>query len=228
MNFPKKKFSLVSRLANLHIQTLSDLISKNNLDSFVQIMENENISLDLLLPCGTPLIVFLSKDSTKNPFLEYLIKKGAKVNLSDRNGSTALFKACFSGNKQAVEVLLESKEIEIEKEYRQFAFKMNALTVSIHEDHYNIAKMLLHRGADPFKAEVILLSEDQLYRKSYCEKYKKLIDFYKRWHSAKKQILFVYESSNNSQQEISSSQTKHKLISLLPLSIVQKIADEYL
>jgi len=204
---------------------LFNLIRDNRLEDFKSLIENEEINPDDTSYNGSPLIVFLANDKAKVPFLEYILSIGANVNITDLRERSALFQACSSGNKEAVKLLLQHKELEIDKENKAFAFVMNAVTVAILQDHYIIAKMLMDARANPTKAEEILLNEDQLYKNAYNEKYKRLVNFYKRWHNGKKQILLALYFSKKSK---SNSMIQPYNVSLIPYSLVIKIADEFL
>jgi len=221
----KTQNSHLSSSSKPFVKILQNLIVNNLLKDFKSIMENEKINPNITSDNGTPLIFFLANDKTKIRFLEYLISIGANVNITDKKERTVLFIACSSENTEAVKLLLQKKELEIDKENRTFAFVMNAFTVAVLGDHYKIAKMIMYHGANPTKSEEILLSETQLYQNAYTEKYKRLIDFYKRWKSGKKQILLAYYLSQKS-----SGNPLIKLfdVRLLPKAIIIRIADEFL
>mmetsp|Transcript_24750 Transcript_24750/g.21935 ORF Transcript_24750/g.21935 Transcript_24750/m.21935 type:complete len:110 (-) Transcript_24750:269-598(-) len=104
---------------------------------------------------------------------------------------TALFKACYWGEADAVRVLLSKKNCDKEHENQAFNFVLTPLTAALFKNHLEIAKMLLWAGADPFKAEKLMFMKYKVFRDNFKGDFERLFEFYKRWHKGKKQILFA-------------------------------------
>lgn len=229
---------------------LFQYITDRNLEAFKNLMESENLDPNLKDNDGGSLLLYSARDDKALAFTEYLITKGASINSQDNSGFSALFKAAYLGNKETVKFLINQENINLNQENSAFAFILNPVTVAILKDYEDIVKRLLWNGADPFKAESLILSGMQLFLRPYNGKYRYMIDFYKRWPNGKKQILFALycskkkgikneeELAKQSQEELAKELQEEELVkepkkslfdvSRLPISFVIKLADEYL
>jgi len=218
---------------------LFQYITDRNFEPFKKLIESEDLDPNIKDTDGNSLLLYSSRDDKALHFTEYLISKGANINSSDNSGFSALFKAAYLGNKETVKFLIKQKNINLDAEDGAFAFILNPLTVAILKDYEDIVKRLLYNGADPFKAEALMLSGMQLFLRPYRGKYRFMVDFYKRWPNGKKQILYaLYFSKKKSESEAKSesesgdiakqSQSNLFDISRLPIGYVMKLADEYL
>ncbi|WP_052306791.1 ankyrin repeat domain-containing protein [Chitinophaga pinensis] len=94
---------------------------------------------------STPLII--AAYYNHSDAVAYLLKAGAKVELTDNLGHTALMGACFKGHADIVKLLLK-KGASVATETDHGA---TALTYAATFGHHNIVDLLLDNGANPLK-----------------------------------------------------------------------------
>lgn len=230
MNFLRRKNpqSTFNSLKS-HERTLFHLIQKQDFNLFRQIMDSENVDPNIRDQQGNTLLIYSVDDDAKILFTKYLLLKGADLNAVDVKGMDALFKASYWGEKETVEMLVKKKKADLNRENKAFNFVLTPLAAAIFKNHYEVAKILLYNGADPCKAEKIVFLEYKVFSEAYTEKYQNLVDFYKRWHKGKKQILIAYHLAKQRKSYQKSSVNIHPFdIGLLPKSIVIRIARDFL
>ncbi|MDB5248065.1 MAG: ankyrin repeat protein [Segetibacter sp.] len=90
----------------------------------------------------TPLILAVYNNQPQ--IVDFLLKKGAKLEPGDMAGNTALMGVCFKGYKEVAEQLLEAGA-DVNQRNSNGA---TALTFAATFGHQEIAEMLLKNGAD--------------------------------------------------------------------------------
>lgn len=212
-----------------HEKALFQMVDQKSFDSFQQTLASTPVKINLKDQEGNTFLMHAADDDDKLVFTEYLLAHGADVNAVNNKGFTAVFQAAYWNSKETVKVLVKVKKIELDAENKVFGFPLSPLTGAIFKDHYEVAKQLLYRGASPYKAEKIIQGSKDIFKNAYNEKYQNLIEFYKRWHEGKKNIviaLYLREHKTDEQQ----IEEKVKLfdVGLVPRDIIAKIADDYL
>ncbi len=76
--------------------------------------------------------------------VEFLLSKGARAEMQDQAGNTALMGVCFRGYKDLVPILLKSGPDVNQRNYQG----ATALTFAATFGHLEIAQALLEKGAD--------------------------------------------------------------------------------
>lgn len=89
-----------------------------------------------------PLICATASNNTT--IVRYLLSKGADVNCTTANKSTALMYACIKGSEDIVAVLMEAR---CDKDYLN-KWKNNALMIAAMEGQTNLVEMLSKKGVD--------------------------------------------------------------------------------
>lgn len=116
----------------------------DNGDAFNRLLDNPNILIDKANNKGlTALMMAAYFNKTKN--LEKLLKKGANVNLTNNNKNSALALAGFGGSNEAIDILLEHKDINRED-------LVVALYGAAMFDHQETVNKLLDTGVIPTQA----------------------------------------------------------------------------
>ena len=75
--------------------------------------------------------------------VDLLLRRGAEIDLQDKNGDTALIFAAFHGHMQTIDVLLQHGADVNRKDNKGW----NALMFSVDSGHGDIARVLLDKGA---------------------------------------------------------------------------------
>jgi len=212
-----------------HEKELFRLIEVKDFDLFKQIMEGEHVDPNLKSHFSRTLLLHTAGDDHKYVFTEYLVNNGADINAIGEKGFTAVFLAAYYNRKKTLKLLLSKRPNNIDKENIAFGFDLNPVTATVFKDFYEIGKMLMYAGADPYKAEKIMLSNEKIFKELYSQKYKELLEFYKRWHKGKKQFLLAfYFSKNRTDEQQAVKGLKPFDLNLLPDEVVIRIADEFL
>lgn len=119
------------------------------------------------------------------PFVEYLLKIGSDIDAVNNNNQTAIMMACHWKRKAMIKLLL-SYYPDLNIMGGQKTHHLTALSSCLFKNHYDIAKILLFRGADPNlvrKSEFIkFLDED------HRKKIKEFLRPYIRWQKGRKTI----------------------------------------
>lgn len=79
-----------------------------------------------------------------------LIKKGAPVNLQDKDGRTALHLAAYAGNASAASALMDH---QANPEIKESKGEMMALHLAVIQKHAATVQVLLEKGAQPSPEE---------------------------------------------------------------------------
>ena len=212
-----------------HEKELFRLIEVKDFDLFKQIMEGEQVDPNLRSHFSRTLLLHTAGDDHKYIFTEYLVNNGADINAIGEKGFTAVFLASYYNRKTTLKMLLSKHPKIIDKENNAFGFDLNPVSAAVFKDFYGIAKMLMYGGADPYKAEKIMLANEKIFKEIYSQKYKELIDFYKRWHKGKKQFLLAfYLAKNRTDEQQTVKGIKPFDLNLLSDEVVIRIADEFL
>jgi ankyrin repeat protein len=90
----------------------------------------------------TPLIIAVYNNQPA--VVDYLLQKGAKLEMHDLSGNTALMGVCFRGYKELAKRLIDAG-VDVDQRNHQGA---TALTFAATFGHLEIAEMLLQKGAD--------------------------------------------------------------------------------
>jgi len=227
--FKTKEPNAQPQCLKTHEKELFALIDSLNFDAFKQIIESEDVNPNTRGQQGNTLLIHTAGNDNKIMFTEYLLEKGADVNLVGLQGYNALFTAVYWNSKKTVKLLLSTcPKINIDESNQAFGFKLNPISAAIYKDHYEIAKTLLYYDSDPLKAEKHIIETNELI-KAYVEKYSELIEFYKRWHKGKKQILLaLHLAKNKKDEQVTMEGIRPFDVSKLPSQIIVRIADEFL
>lgn len=95
-----------------------EVIDKNRIERFVRVAEDGNIdllkaellsglSIDSINSEGKTALIASSEKNLKK-IVDYLLKKGANVNIKDNSGQSALYIAVINGNKDIVTLLIKA------------------------------------------------------------------------------------------------------------------------
>ena len=96
----------------------------------------------------TPLNVAIAGNQPN--LVRLLLLHGADVNApGGPKERTPLFNACKAGHENIVKILLDAKEIDIDKQDRTKKHNMTALMTAVAAEHYRIVARLLKHKADP-------------------------------------------------------------------------------
>jgi len=224
----KKEPNADSQPLNMHEKELFSLIESLNFDAFKQVFESEDVNPNTKGPQGSTLLLHTAVNDNKFMFTQFLLEKGADINTVGQQGYNALFAAVYWNSIETVKLLLSTKKANLDESNEAFGFKLNPVSAAIYKDHYEIAKLLLYHGADPFKAERFII-EIEVISKAYTEKYSELLEFYKRWHKGKKQILLaLHLAKNKKDEQVTMKKLKPFDVSLLSPQLTVRIADEFL
>jgi len=172
-------------------KNLFHLIIKKDFDLFRSIIDSQHVDPNIRDQSGNTLLIHSVVDDDNILFTQHLLIKGADINAADKHGMTAVFRAAYWGEEKSLLLLLSKKKVDLEATNNAFKFDLNPLVASIFKNHHNIAKILLHKGADPFHAEKLIAKNYNIFKDFYAETYQELLDFYKRWHKGKKQFIFA-------------------------------------
>eukprot|EP00307_Rebecca_sp_RCC1486_P006620 CAMPEP_0119406148 /NCGR_PEP_ID=MMETSP1335-20130426/580_1 /TAXON_ID=259385 /ORGANISM="Chrysoculter rhomboideus, Strain RCC1486" /LENGTH=428 /DNA_ID=CAMNT_0007430213 /DNA_START=94 /DNA_END=1380 /DNA_ORIENTATION=- len=78
--------------------------------------------------------------------LDWLISKGADLSLQSLDGWTVLHEACFCGNRKVIELVLKTKQVDIDA---KDSHERTALHVASYRCDEPIIELLVEHGADP-------------------------------------------------------------------------------
>ncbi len=118
-------------------------LKRNALTSIKYLLTKENLNIDYLLDNGFNLLL-ASAFYDKDKFINYLIEKGADVNVEGPKGMTPIIIAASKGFFNCVKVLLESEDTEVDSKDN------NGTTSLMHackNGYIDIVKYLILAGA---------------------------------------------------------------------------------
>jgi ankyrin repeat protein len=214
-----------------HEKNLFHLITKKDFDLFRSIIDSQGVDPNIRDHSGNTMLMHAVVDDDCMLFTQHLLIKGSDLNATDKHGMTAIFKAVYWGEEKSVILLLSKKNVDLELTNRAFKFELNPLAASIFKNHMNIAKHLLAKGADPYKAEKLIAKNYNIFKDFYGQEAQALIDFYKRWHR-KKLMAFVRHLAITNQKKnyYQGNKSKHTLfrVEILNPNIYKLLMTEYL
>src|SRR3989339_566086 len=139
--------------ATLQAGKLHYLITTNDIDGINKLLENPNVDVNEEDDCKfTPLISACFVNKPNIEVIKLLIQKGAKLNLQDKWGGTALIRACESNTTKkpnlAIIKLLIDKGANIN--LKETTFNDSALTTICNAKYPDIEviKLLIDKGAN--------------------------------------------------------------------------------
>ena len=108
------------------------------------LLERTDIDVDLVTKRGSTALQWASNRGML-AVVQKLIAKDADVNIQDKNGDTALIKACYRNNEKCALALLERKDIEVDLEDKNGD---TALDWAFKNELLSVVKKLIAKGAD--------------------------------------------------------------------------------
>ncbi|MGZ4995620.1 MAG: ankyrin repeat domain-containing protein [Methylobacter sp.] len=91
-----------------------------------------------------PLI--LASQQGRSDVVQFLIEQGAELDVLDLYGNNALWAACYSGNSDCIDALINAG---IDINYQNSAAGATALIFAASSDRESVVEQLLAAGADP-------------------------------------------------------------------------------
>lgn len=95
------------------------LLHQKGADQLKSLIEQTSLSVAITDPFNGQPLLLAAIASADNSFIQYLLEKGADVNVCDDQGDTALHHAVKQGQEAVVDLLLNTKGITIDKENRE-------------------------------------------------------------------------------------------------------------
>jgi ankyrin repeat protein len=126
-----------------------DACRKGDVEAVRAIYESDNESINSVDMKGfTPLILAVYNEQPA--IVDFLLEKGAQIDVADTAGNTALMGVCFKGYKEIATKLINAGADVNQRNVNG----ATALTFAATFGHLDIAKMLLEKGADIYVPDV--------------------------------------------------------------------------
>ena len=126
-----------------------DACRKGDVKAASDIYEADNESINWVdLKGFTPLILAVYNEQPE--MVDFLLEKGAQIDIADSAGNTALMGVCFKGYKSIATKLINAGADVNQRNVNG----ATALTFAATFGHLDIAKMLLEKGANIYVPDV--------------------------------------------------------------------------
>ncbi|KAF5275890.1 hypothetical protein FQR65_LT04129 [Abscondita terminalis] len=157
-----EKLGIILGQQNLQLNSIFDECHGGSVLHYAA--ENDMLTIVHLLVMGGAEVNVLNKEQNtpivcailayKNNIVKYLIKAGASIDLKGTDGMTALHLAAKSGNLTACKLLLESSSRSSNYVNIPDDGGWSPLIWACEHGHFEVAKYLLHKSADPLLRDV--------------------------------------------------------------------------